>query len=81
MTNTKLKQAQGSAKLNAVTTNPIKTTAYNDINLKEWKNYPEIKTDTFWQFPTRLKTMSKSRLTNSTYCSPKYHAKSMMKNM
>ena len=67
MTNTKLKQAQGSAKLNAVTTNPIKTTAYNDINLKEWKNYPEIKTDTFWQFPTRLKTGGHSNEYHGNY--------------
>ena len=35
--------------------NPIKTTKYNDINLKSWKDYPDVKTDTFWQFPTRLK--------------------------
>ncbi len=41
--------------LKVVQTNPIKTTAYNDINLKNWKDYPDVKTDTFWQFPTRLK--------------------------
>ena len=41
--------------LKVVQTNPIKTVAYNDINLKNWKDYPEVKTDTFWQFPTRLK--------------------------
>ena len=41
--------------LKVVQTNPIKTTAYNDINLKKWKDYPDVKTDTFWQFPTRLK--------------------------
>ena len=35
--------------------NPIKTTKYNDINLKQWKDYPDVKTDTFWQFPARLK--------------------------
>ncbi len=35
--------------------NPIKTTNYNDINLKEWRNYSHIKTDTLWEFPTRLK--------------------------
>ena len=48
MANTKLKEAQGRASLNVVTTNPIKTTAYNDINLKEWKNYPEIKRIRFY---------------------------------
>ena len=58
--NLKVKEAQGRANLNVVTTNPIKTVAYNDINLKEWKNYPEVKTDTFWQFPTRLRTGGQS---------------------
>ncbi len=67
MANTKLKEAQGRANLNVVTTNPIKTTAYNDINLKEWKNYPEVKTDTFWQFPTRLKTGGHSNEYHGNY--------------
>lgn len=67
MANTKLKQAQGRADLNVVTSNPIKTTAYNDINLKEWKNYPEIKTDTFWQFPTRLRTGGHSNEYHGNY--------------
>lgn len=34
---------------------PVKTTKYSDINLNEWKNYNHIKTDTFWEFPSRLK--------------------------
>ncbi len=67
MANTKLKEAQGRANLNVVTTNPIKTTAYNDINLKEWKNYPEVKTDTFWQFPTRLRTGGHSNEYHGNY--------------
>ncbi len=67
MAKTKLKQVQVKADLNVVTTNPIKTTAYNDINLKEWKNYPEIKTDTFWQFPTRLKTGGHSNEYHGNY--------------
>ncbi|MBR1681647.1 site-specific DNA-methyltransferase [bacterium] len=67
MANTKLKEAQGRAELNVVTTNPIKTTAYNDINLKEWKNYPDVKTDTFWQFPTRLKTGGHSNEYHGNY--------------
>lgn len=33
----------------------VKTVAYNDINLKDWKNYDYVKTDTLWEFPTRLK--------------------------
>lgn len=67
MANTRLKEAQGRANLNVVTTNPIKTTAYNDINLKEWKNYPEVKTDTFWQFPTRLRTGGHSNEYHGNY--------------
>ena len=33
----------------------IKTTAYNDINLNAWKEYDYVKTDTLWEFPSRLK--------------------------
>ena len=55
-TNTKRKHVEeNKTELKVVQTNPIKTVAYNDINLKNWKDYPEVKTDTFWQFPTRLK--------------------------
>ena len=55
-TNTKRKHVEEKkTELKVVQTNPIKTVAYNDINLKNWKDYPEVKTDTFWQFPTRLK--------------------------
>ena len=55
-TNTKQKHiVEKKADLKVVQTNPIKTVAYNDINLKNWKDYPEVKTDTFWQFPTRLR--------------------------
>lgn len=53
-TNTKHIQEK-KADLKVVQTNPIKTVAYNDINLKNWKDYPEVKTDTFWQFPARLR--------------------------
>lgn len=52
-----LKQVQQNhVDLNVVKTNPIKTTKYNDINLKNWKKYPEVKTDTLWLFPARLKS-------------------------
>lgn len=55
-TNTKRKHVEEKkTELKVVQTNPIKTVAYNDINLKNWKDYPEVKTDTFWQFPTRLR--------------------------
>lgn len=33
----------------------IKTTAYNDINLNNWKEYGHVKTDTLWEFPSRLR--------------------------
>lgn len=31
-----------------------KMTAYNDIRLNDWRDYGHIKTDTLWEFPTRL---------------------------
>ena len=43
------------AKLKLVDDRAIKTTAYSDINLKKWRDYDHVKTDTFWEFPTRLK--------------------------
>lgn len=68
MVKSNLKEVQKQrTELNVVTTNPIKTTAYNDINLKEWKNYPEVKTDTLWQFPTRLKTGGHSNEYHGNY--------------
>lgn len=68
MVKSNLKEVQRQrTELNVVTTNPIKTTAYNDINLKEWKNYPEVKTDTLWQFPTRLKTGGHSNEYHGNY--------------
>lgn len=41
--------------LKVVDDKAIKTTAYSDINLKNWRDYDHIKTDTLWEFPTRLK--------------------------
>lgn len=41
--------------LKVVDKNAIKTTAYSDINLKKWRDYSHIKTDTLWEFPSRLK--------------------------
>lgn len=32
---------------------PPKSPAYSDIDLANWKDYPEIKTDSLWQFPSR----------------------------
>lgn len=54
-TNLKEKKKQSDAKLKVVDDRAIKTTAYSDINLKEWKNYDHVKTDTLWEFPSRLK--------------------------
>ena len=56
-TNLKIKEkkSQSNAKLKVVDDRAIKTTAYSDINLKQWKNYDHIKTDTLWEFPSRLK--------------------------
>ncbi len=49
------KPVEKKAKLKLVDDRAIKTTAYSDINLKKWRDYEHIKTDTFWEFPTRLK--------------------------
>ena len=51
-TNTKL---QPSKKADLQVVKPVKTTKYSDIDLNNWKNYPHIKTDTLWEFPSRLK--------------------------
>ena len=51
-TNTKLKPFK-KADLQVV--KPVKTTKYSDIDLNNWKAYDYIKTDTLWEFPSRLK--------------------------
>ena len=43
------------ADLKLVDSSAIKTTAYSDINLKNWRDYSHVKTDTLWEFPTRSK--------------------------
>jgi len=53
--NLKTKPIEKKANLKVVDDRAIKTTAYSDINLKQWKNYDYVKTDTLWEFPTRLK--------------------------
>ena len=51
----KVKKAKG-ANLSVVDESSlVKTTAYSDINLKKWREYEHVKTDTLWEFPTRLK--------------------------
>lgn len=54
-TNLKEKKSQSTAGLKVVDESAVKTTTYSDINLKQWKNYDHVKTDTLWEFPSRLK--------------------------
>ena len=51
-TNTKLVEVQQP---DLKVAQEVKTVAYNDINLKNWKDYSYVMTDTLWEFPTRLK--------------------------
>ncbi|MBQ7125976.1 RsmD family RNA methyltransferase [bacterium] len=53
--NLKEKNQLTNAKLSVVDKNVIKTTSYSDINLKQWRDYEHVKTDTLWEFPSRLK--------------------------
>lgn len=55
------------ANLKLVDENAIKTTAYNDINLKQWRNYSHVKTDTLWEFPSRLKEHGHSNEYHGNY--------------
>ena len=54
-TNLKIKKAESKANLKVVDNKSIKTTSYSDINLKAWRDYDHVKTDTLWEFPSRLK--------------------------
>ena len=53
--NLKEKKVEKKNNLKVVNNNDIKTTSYSDINLKKWRDYDHIKTDTLWEFPNRLK--------------------------
>ena len=53
--NLKVKKVDSKANLKVVDKSAVKTTSYSDINLKDWRNYDHVKTDTLWEFPTRLK--------------------------
>ena len=50
--NTKLKP---SKKADLQVVKPVKTTKYSDIDLNNWKAYDHVKTDTLWEFPSRLR--------------------------
>ncbi len=65
--NLKTKPIEKQADLKVVDKNAIKTTAYSDINLKQWKDYDHVKTDTLWEFPTRLKENGHSNEYHGNY--------------
>ncbi|MBQ9688442.1 hypothetical protein IJV79_02260, partial [bacterium] len=68
MPRTNLKEVkQSQANLKLVDNNAIKTTNYNDINLKQWRNYSHVKTDTLWEFPHRLKEHGHSNEYHGNY--------------
>ena len=46
---------------------PVKTTAYSDIDLNNWKDYGHVFTDTLWEFPARLKENGHSNEYHGNY--------------
>ena len=46
---------------------PVKTTAYSDIDLNNWKDYDHVFTDTLWEFPARLKENGHSNEYHGNY--------------
>ena len=52
MKNTKLKTVKPDLKV----AQEVKTTSYNDINLKNWKAYSHVITNSLWEFPSRDKS-------------------------
>lgn len=61
------KKVEKKANLKLVDDRAIKTTAYSDINLKQWRDYDHVKTDTLWEFPTRLKNGGHSNEYHGNY--------------
>ena len=53
--------------LKVATVPDIKCKPYNDINLREWKNYSHIKTDTWWEFAARDKSGKHSNEYHGNY--------------
>lgn len=45
----------------------VKTKPYSDINLNKWKEYPHVKTDTWWEFASRDKTNGHSNDYHGNY--------------
>lgn len=66
-TNLAPKTAKKKANLKLVDDRAIKTTAYSDINLKQWRDYEHVKTDTLWEFPNRLKAGGHSNEYHGNY--------------
>ena len=54
------KNLKEKEKSNLSVVKPIKTKPYNDIDLNNWKMYPDIKTGTWWEFASREKTKGHS---------------------
>ena len=52
MKNTKSKKIKPNLKV----AQEVKTTSYSDINLKNWKAYSHVITNSLWEFPTRDKS-------------------------
>ena len=52
MKNTKPKKVKPSLKV----AQEVKTTSYSDINLKNWRAYSHVITNSLWEFPTRDKS-------------------------
>lgn len=51
-----IKRKKQVANLAVVQPREIKTTAYSDINLKNWRDYAHVKTGTLWEFASREKS-------------------------
>ena len=51
----KIKEQKQQADLRIVEKEEVLTKPYNDINLKKWKEYPHVLTDTLWEFKSREK--------------------------
>ena len=65
--NLKEKKVLSKASLKVVDDRAIKTTSYSDINLKAWREYDHVKTDTLWEFPNRLKENGHSNEYHGNY--------------
>src|SRR5574344_2938650 len=61
------KKSQSKSNFKLVDDRAIKTTAYSDINLKKWRDYGNVKTDTLWEFPSRLRENGHSNEYHGNY--------------